>query len=62
MIHMFVIIYKMKRAQVEKNLLTLFYGRRMDALFPLSYLRDTDKRMVVMVLAKGKRCESGQSL
>ena len=24
MIHIFVIIYKMKRAQVEKNLLTLF--------------------------------------
>lgn len=24
MIHMFVIIYKMKRAQAEKNLLTLF--------------------------------------
>lgn len=25
MIHIFVIIYKMKRAQVEKNLLTLFF-------------------------------------
>lgn len=44
MIHIFVIIYKMKRAQVEKNLLTLFLWASDGALFPLSYLRDTDKR------------------